>query len=110
VSTLKRKYAELKAIVSNAEQIRNHKKRQAEDEYYETTKSASKSLERMLNSLTERAFAIALAHDIPPYRRDGRRSQPDDVWLSSNGVEMRWDADHPNDIIDYCVSFQDLDV
>jgi hypothetical protein len=107
--TLKEKYAELSFSVNTAQSIRIDAEKKARDQYYETTRETTKELETMLNSLKQKAFDIALDEDAPPYDRSGGRVWPDKFWLTDKGVDMRWDADHPNDIRDYLVSYEKLE-
>jgi len=77
-------------------------------DYYKAIKPGESFKKMLLEQYTEKALEIALAKDIPPYNREGGRDRPDDISLTLEGIDLRWDADHPNDTIDLEVTFEEL--
>ena len=61
-----------------------------------------------LKKYKKKAFEIACENCSVPFDKYGERELPG-FKLSSKGIDMRWDANHPNDIIEYTVSFEELE-
>ena len=52
--------------------------------------------------------AIALTKEDAPLNRHNEARQPDDITVHALGVDLRWEADHPNDVVERRVSWDAL--
>lgn len=52
--------------------------------------------------------ATELTKGRAPVNRHGAPLDPDDVSVSEDGIELRWDGNHPYDIVDITVTWAEL--
>jgi len=77
-----------------------------EKEYNDTITKSTKVKEDILNTLTKRAWE--LLKDDAPFDRNGNKVKFDEYGIYNDGIWVRWDADHPNDIVSYNFTFDEL--
>ncbi len=85
---------------------RNNKRSIIEEEYQKSIKDNEDRKKMILVDLGIRAWE--LVKDDAPYNRGGERIRFDESGLNENGLWVRWDADHPNDIVSITLSFEEL--
>ena len=95
-----------KSIEKKALSIRITDRQAANNKYNKSTKKGNvfiKNLERHLEDVLWEKVK-----DYAPFSRDGYPIRFDGLFINDNGVSIRWDADHPNDIIDVDFTFEEL--
>ena len=91
-----------------ASKVRRLAGQKADTVYRNTIKKGVRFEADLLKDFKDKAFKVALAEDMPPYSRGGDRQRPDTCTLTSEGVLLTWEAEHPNDSIDFRVTFEEL--
>ena len=103
--SIKANLAKFEEVRKDAEAVRAKITNDARNVFYETVDPGDKfksdlmaalepSIHRYLNHRTE-----CSCH---------RLRYPDEIELTADGISVRFDADHPNDIMDYEISFEEL--
>lgn len=107
------KWKEIKEMMDSFEKAEdialekyNCKHKKIKQEYYDDTKSCKYFKKEFLEAASDRAWD--LVRKGAPFNRGGGRIYFDDIWLSDTGIILRWDADHPNDIRDVELTFEEL--
>ena len=80
--------------------------RSAEKDYYIACKKSKEFKQALLEDLRKRAWDYV--KEDAPFTRCGGKEYFDSIWLIDDGVTIRWDADHPNDIVDIDITFEEL--
>ncbi len=91
-------------IERESREIKINKIQAAKKEYYEKTSGG----EEYKKELLERLAPLIEEYINGDACCDCQRTYADRTELIDNGVWLRFDADHPNDIIDMNVSFEEL--
>ena len=106
IAQLKLKLKELEEAKKEAKKKKNKICSAANSEYYQTVKKGDEFIKTLTSELEDLAWEKV--KDEAPYGRDGSRIMFDYLYLEDKGVSIRWDADHPNDIVDADLTFEDL--
>jgi hypothetical protein len=106
-TTIKVKLAGFDTKEKAARKKRIKTKRAADADYHRAIRSMDNYKKKIFEAFKEKAWELVLATGRPPYDRYGDRIEvePD---LTNEGFYFRWEADHPNDIIEYVVTFEQL--
>ena len=106
VKKLKEKLRKYEKIKNEALDIRAKIITEAEKDYRNTAKDGEACKRVLLKEFKNSAWEYV--KDDAPYTRSGDREYFDSIRLIDDGVSIRWNADHPNDIIDVEITFEEL--
>lgn len=106
---MKTRYMVLARRVADAERQCKTEDREAEKKSERSDRAARRELKKLKDRVVPVAVKIAGTDDdgteltIEPYNR-----HPDDIWITSRGVEMQWCADRPNDVRHWLVTWGEI--
>ena len=103
---LEKRLKRYKVVEKTAVAIRTMKRNTADKEYNKATQTGHKFKDD-LKKYFEKLVWEKVQSDAP-CNRDGHPIYFDELYLYTNKVSIRWDADHPNDIIDVDFTFDEL--
>ena len=97
---------ESRSAIAAATKAKNDAVRAAEIELRNTTRQHELRLGELELRYADKA--IELTEEYAPVDRRGYPIRPSQIWITEIGIELRWDADHPNDIVDATVTWEEL--